>query len=473
MSKHFTQRSFTFFTINFIVGLGFLTTISTVAGFGLWGYLIILIAGMAVFGVSLVFSRLSNAFKEHYGGSYAFAKHFNESYGQSKKTKFFAFFVGWNQFIQNPIISSVSPLFLANVITGLLDPNQPNYTLFLWITRVGALIFFIVLILLSTIGLKVNKRIIWSVSTIKWFVLLIGIFILLYEVTTHQQYDQNIMNHKKIDAQLLFANSLLFIYAFGGTEDVAAMVKDVKFKNFRKILFVSFFSVLGFYLIVFSLLLGLDIKLIQDKGLVYVYKTLGAVVGTVLFLFGFISNEISSKITISVATARKLAPLAKDGHIFAILAKKSKNGEFKNAIWFTSIATLVTMIVFWTIPLVIYSNPSEQNNFFDTVIISSGVALLIEDLLTLYVAFALEKKKVITKIPLWEKIYYIFVMGLIIFLLISFLFPIIWKPIYPNIQFDPKQWVVLGSYLVFILIGIIIYFANNKIKNKEQYIKNN
>ncbi|SYV97000.1 Uncharacterised protein, partial [Mycoplasmopsis edwardii] len=36
MNKHFTAKSFTFFTINFIVGLGFISTITTVLKLGYW-----------------------------------------------------------------------------------------------------------------------------------------------------------------------------------------------------------------------------------------------------------------------------------------------------------------------------------------------------------------------------------------------------------------------------------------------------
>ncbi|WP_406614474.1 hypothetical protein ACJA23_01085 [Mycoplasma corogypsi] len=130
-TKHFSQKSFTFFTINFIVGLGFLTTLATVANFGFYGYLIILLAAIVVFGISLVFSRLANNFKEHYGGSYQFARHLDDKittgtihdkveFNNIKerishhKYRLLSFFIGWNQFLQSPILSSIAPLFIAD-----------------------------------------------------------------------------------------------------------------------------------------------------------------------------------------------------------------------------------------------------------------------------------------------------------------------------------------------------------------------
>ncbi|WAM01142.1 hypothetical protein NWE60_00365 [Mycoplasmopsis felis] len=78
-NKHFTEKSFTFLTINFIVGLGFLTTITEIFNLGLWGYLVIGLSLLTVCGTALVFSRMGNAFKDHYGGSYSYVRHLDKT----------------------------------------------------------------------------------------------------------------------------------------------------------------------------------------------------------------------------------------------------------------------------------------------------------------------------------------------------------------------------------------------------------
>ncbi|MCU9934134.1 hypothetical protein NWE61_03020 [Mycoplasmopsis felis] len=126
-NKHFTEKSFTFLTINFIVGLGFLTTITEIFNLGLWGYLVIGLSLLTVCGTALVFSRMGNAFKDHYGGSYSYVRHLDKTLFEEELPNFskwerikrklihnFCFYVGWNQFLQSPVLSSISPLFLAS-----------------------------------------------------------------------------------------------------------------------------------------------------------------------------------------------------------------------------------------------------------------------------------------------------------------------------------------------------------------------
>ncbi|VEU70566.1 amino acid permease [Mycoplasmopsis glycophila] len=481
--KHFTQKSFTLFTINYVIGVGFLTTIASFLNFNYWGYLVILIAALVIFGISLVFSRLSNSFKEHYGGSYTFAKHIDEHYHEEHKHKtkvknklisYFSFFVGWNQFIQTPILSSISPLFLASTIIHFLPSDLAYYNVWVWVIRTLALSFFILLIFISTIGLKSSKKFIYYASFVKWFILFIGLEVLIITVIVNNQYQINFDNFqlqeaKKLTPHLIFANALLFVYAFAGTEDVSAMVKDVKFKNFRKILIISFASVLSFYFLIYTLLLGFD--LIQSKkGLVGVYSVFG-IFGIILFIIGYLSNDVSSKITISVATARKIVPLSEDGHLFYFLTKKNKKGEFQNAIWFTTIITLVSMVVFWLLSIFLTKNNNEsRDNFFETAILGSGIALLVEDLCTFITAFILDRKKLIPKIPLWEKIYYVFDICLIVFLLISYFVPQIY-----GLPFQTNSLVVIGVYFSFILLGILfklfsVFYKQKKSKQNKQII---
>ncbi|WP_426460972.1 amino acid permease [Mycoplasma hafezii] len=472
-TKHFTQKSFTFFTINYVIGVGFLTTIGTLVQFSLWGYLIILLSAFVIFAVSLVFSRLADNFKENYGGSYAFVRHLdndNKTDRQRKIFNNFSFFVGWNQFVQNPILSSVSPLFLASAIIGLFPQDTPNYLTYVWITRILSLLFFIFLIFLSTIGLKTNKKIILVTSTVKWFALLMGIGILVYSVITDNRFDENFTEFarngsKNVNAQLILSNALLFVYAFAGTEDVSAMVKDVEVKSFRRILIISFAAVLTFYMVAFTLLLGFD-AIKTKQGMIGIYSVF-LIFGSILFIIGYLANDVTSKITASVSTARKLVPICEDGNLFYQLTKKNKKGEFQNAIWFTTVITLITLVVFWVMNIFLGSTAEgEQDRFFETAILGSAVALVIEDFCTFITAFLLERKKVIKPIPIWEKIIYVLAMILILVLMISYFFPQIYG-VAPN----SNTVVVISIYFAFIVFGIILNVISKKISPKWYNLK--
>ncbi|RIV16811.1 amino acid permease [Mycoplasmopsis gallopavonis] len=255
------------------------------------------------------------------------------------------------------------------------------------------------------------------------------------------------------------SNALLFVYAFAGTEDVSAMVKDVKFKSFRKILLIAFAFVLVFYFIVYTLLLNFAIVK-TEKGLIAVYSVFG-IIGTILFILGYLSNDVGSKVTLSIATARKLVPIAEDGHLFSFLTKRNRRGEFSNAIWFTTIITLITMVIFWIMNIFLGSSkPDEQDKFFETAIIANGIALLVEDICTFIVALILDRKKIITKIPLWEKLYYLFDIVLIITLILSFFFPQIYGE-----PAETSNYVVIVIYFGFLILGVLfktISFLNKK-----------
>ena len=72
--KKINQRSFTLFAINYIVGFGFITTITSLVKIGIFGLVVFLLTSTVNLSLSLVFARLSNKFNNKYGGSYLFAK---------------------------------------------------------------------------------------------------------------------------------------------------------------------------------------------------------------------------------------------------------------------------------------------------------------------------------------------------------------------------------------------------------------
>ncbi|WP_117275065.1 APC family permease [Mycoplasmopsis edwardii] len=474
MNKHFTAKSFTFFTINFIVGLGFISTITTVLKLGYWGYLVIALSLLTVLGTSLVFSRLSNKYSDHYGGSYAFARNidddianntysmeYNSKQNTSTRTKKsflrnFIFFIGWNQFIQSPILSSISPLLLSSVIEGILGENVPNKLAILWIIRTLSVVIFALLIIISTLGLKLSTKVIFATSIVKWSILAIGIVLIMTQISL-DGYSQSLEATKNISAKTIFSSTLLFIFAFAGIEDMAAMTKDVHFKNFRTILLTAIGAIFVFYMGVYTVMLGLEQSGAINNKFYHYYSLALGTFGLVLFIIGFISNDIGYKITQTVSTARKLVPLAEDNLIHEMFSEHNSKQEYKKAIIFVAIFTLISMISL-SLYVLLAQKPGEEN-YFDAVINMSCVALLVEDIFTFIVAFVLQKKKKIEKIPFWEQVIYFLSIIWAGFLVLTFFVPNILGE-----SISASEIFTIIGYFVFILIGFGIRYYSYRHK---------
>lgn len=447
-NKNFNEKSFTFFTINYIVGFGFLTTIISLVKLNVFGIIVLLTTGIITFGVSLVYSRLTNSFKEDYGGTYSYSKKLN--------SKFFSFFLGWNQYMQGPILASTAPLFLADAASFLTNDQQ-----IIWIIRLVSIVFFILLVIISTFGLKVNKKIILVSAIIKWIILALGMGISLYLSIVQNNFSSNISSNNKITAYTIFATILSFMYAFGGFEDVSSMAKDVKFNNFRKILMVSFAAIISFYFIFYIIMLGIDNSNISNFSQIYSLVFMNT--GIIIFVIGLIFNSISSKISINISTARKIVALSDDGYIFGWLSKKNKNGEYKNAIWFNAIITIISLILFWVVPTFL-----NLNNFFESVISIGSIAFLLQYIFTFLIALILNFKKKIDRIPLWEIIIYIIASISIFITLLIYIFPFIL-----NEKWTLNNTIVISSYFGFLSIGFIIYIIVSIRKKIKNNITNN
>lgn len=445
-NKNFNEKSFTYFTINYIVGFGFLTTIISLVKLNVFGIIVLLTTGFITFAVSLVYSRLTNCFKEDYGGTYSYSKRLNN--------KSFSFFLGWNQYIQGPILASTAPLFLADAASFLTSDEQ-----IIWIIRLVSILFFILLVIVSTFGLKLNKKIILVSAIVKWIILALGMGISLYLSIVQNNFSVNISSNNKITAYTIFSTILAFMYAFGGFEDVSSMAKDVKFNNFRKILMLSFAFIISFYFIFYVIMLGIDNSNISNFSQIFSLVFMNT--GIIIFVIGLVFNSVSSKISINISTARKIVALSDDGYIFSLLSKKNKNGEYKNAIWFNSIITILSLLLFWVIPTFL-----NLNNFFESVISIGSIAFLLQYIFTFIIALILHFKKHIDKIPVWEIIVYILASLIIFVTLLIYIFPFIL-----NEQWTLNNTIVISSYFGFLEIGFIIYVfvtIKNKTKNKGE-----
>lgn len=458
MNNKFSEKQFIFFILNYIMGFGFIATISSVIQQGYFGILIFGLTSIITLAVALVFSRLGNEIKEGYGGSYQYAKKaFNKG---------FAFFQGWNQFIQGPILAATSPLFIASALESVLKDNGTA----LLAVRITSIAFFIILVGISTLGIGVNKKIILASSIVKWAILLFGIGIAFYFSFKDLQFSTNLSNTNNVTVFIIFSNVLSFMYAFGGIEDVASMAGDVKIKNFRRTLMISFAILLTFYFVVYIVLNGIG-RLNEINNFSAIYNFAFGSTGVIIFAVGLVFNGISGKISISIASSRKIIPLATDGYLPAFLTKQNKKQEYKWAIIFGGSLTMLSMLIFWLLPFLL-----NLENFFNSVIELGTMAFLIQYMLTMITAIYLHFKKKINKIPLWELIIYIVAIIIIATTLLIYVIP----PIVGE-QWKVENTIIIVSYVTFIGFGYLLYFVRKLIDNnkkKKQFeqdsiIKNN
>lgn len=432
-SNQLSEKQFLFFTINYIVGFGFITTITSVIKTGYYGLIIFLLTALISLAVVLVFSRLGNEFQNEYGGSYLYAK--------KAFKKHFAFFQGWNQFIQGPILAAASPLFIADALNSVIT----NETAIL-VVRVISITFFITLVFISTLGIHLNKKVIFLTAIVKWLILFIGVGIAIYLASQNWAFQENFFNPQTMTPFLIFSNVLSFMYAFGGIEDVSAMAPDLKVKNFKKALLIAFSAILSFYFLVYIILNGLtQLNLINNFG--DLYNLVFGTTGMIIFAIGLIFNGMSSKVSVSISQSRKIIPLANDGYLPKILSKQNKQNEYKYAILFGGIVTIISMIIFWLIPLLLH-----LENFFNAVIQLGTMAYLIQYALTIITAIYLAIKKKIQMIPWYEWIIYILALITIFTTLLIYVLP----PIV-NEPWTIQNTIIIVSYLTFIGLGYLLY----------------
>ncbi|WP_027119418.1 APC family permease [[Mycoplasma] testudinis] len=447
-----TGKQFSLFVVNHIVGFGFIATISGVINLGQYGLIVIVLTSLITLGVALCFSRLAAKFPGSYGGSYHYAK---QAYGRKA-----AFFVGWNQFIQGPILDATAPLFLASALT-IVDVVRENPQAVIGI-RVGSVLFFIALVFISTIGIRVSKHLIFLSALVKWLVLALGIVIALILSIREGAYTTNFTSANRVSSLMIFSNVISFMFAFGGMEGVAAISSDVKTKNFRKILMFAFAFILTLYFVVYIILNGLKIAP-EIKNFSQIYQGLIGLTGVIIFVVGLVFNNISSRLTSSIIGARTIAPLAEDGLLPRALGMKSKKGELRNAILFAGGLTIISLIIFFVIPLELH-----LESFFNDVIQLGTIAFLVQYFFTMMSALVLEKTKKIEHIPFLEKVVYIVSMVLIAISLLIFLFP----PI-TNEPWQVQKTIIIVAYIGFMAIGYLLYlirYARKKRRNHHKQI---
>ena len=442
----FNNQQFLIFILNYIVGFGFVATIAGVINAGWWGVLIFGLTALITFGASLVYSRLGAEHPNQYGGSYLYAK---RGFGRTM-----AFYQGWNQFIQGPILAATAPLFIADAITRL----YPGDTTVEWIASSVSIAFFIILVIISTLGIKINKWVIFSTSIVKWGILVVGILLAIYLASKNTNI--GVINGQ-ISTFLIFSNVLSFMYAFGGMEDVAAMAGDAKVNNFRRTLMIAFAIILTIYLVTYIVMSLVVSPTTSDGiGVDTIYNLALGTNAVIVFVIGLVFAGISSKISIAISQSRKIVPLAQDGYLPSTLTRKNKKGEYFLAMFFAAGITILSMLIFWLLPKFF----TELGGFFDSVISLGTIAFLIQYFLTFITAFVLAKKKLIKKIPIWEQFFYVLAMLLIFITLIIFIIP----PIVGE-QWKTASTIIIVAYVAFIALGFVLYAITGSFNRKKTW----
>ncbi|MFN3044833.1 APC family permease [Mycoplasmoides gallisepticum] len=441
--KTFNDRTFALLTINYVVGFGFIATIVDIVNIGYWAILILFLTSFIATATAFAFSRLISAFPNETGGSISYAKKTNY--------KFLTCFTGFNQYVQVPLFAATGPLFLVR-IAEVLTANETT----LWIVRGVSIAFYISLVLLVVLRVRVSKWFIFATAIIKWISLGIGIIGLVILVARNaSNLVENFKNVKDVNAYLIFSTIITFMFAFGGVETTPNIANSVQFNKFSKALIIAIVTIIGFYTIAYILFLNLNLNLISD-GFIQVYKTVLGTTGLVIFLIYLLFYNISSTMTSTLANPKVLVSAAQIGFLPSFLTRTNRFNQHRNAIITNAVLIIVSMFIFTLLPMFL----KLDTNFFRNVINMGTIAFLLQYVLSFITIFVLVKQKKMTNIRWWELLFY----GLaVLFILVPsmiYLFPFL-----VGQSWTVENTITIVTYAIFFLV-FLIYFFIAKQKNK-------
>ncbi|CCP23900.1 APC family permease [Mycoplasmopsis cynos] len=443
----FTEKQFIFYGLNFIVGFGFIATISSVISRGLWGILIFALTAFISMTVMLAFARASQSYGKEVGGTYVYAK---KAFSDKRKILFLQ---GWNQFSQVPLFSATTPLFFIDLLKEIDSGNQTIY-------QICALVFFVLLNVICSFGIKTSKWFILFTGIIKWLTIGLGLSIVTFYSFSTLSFGANFKNTPNVDISIIVTSVLSFIYAFAGGEGLAGVSSEVETKRFKKIIMLIFGIVLIFYFTFYIVYLGLDSTVFNEStsiSFALIFKVSLGSVGVILFIIGTFFNRVGAGISSIIYYARTVVPLAQDDFIPGIFAKKSKKtGEYRNAILFQSAFSIISMIIFTIIPY--FLGIKDQ---FSAILNAGNIVFLMQYLFTICTLLYLSWKRKEFVIPVWEKIVYICSIILISFIVLTSLIP----PIIGT-SYTAESALLLPSYMGIMLIGYLIWGGWYLIKKK-------
>ncbi|WP_025755149.1 APC family permease [Mycoplasmopsis cricetuli] len=448
-----SEKNFIFFGINYIVGFGFVVTIANVISKGLWGMLIFTLTSFIALIVMLAFSKGTQAFGNEVGGSYVYSKK------AFPKQKWFIFLTGWNQFAQIPLFAATTPLFISQLVSEFDKSNQLIYQ----ICSIG---IFIILSLLNLLGLKLSKWFILITAIFKWIILTLGFIIVIYFLITSGSITNVFQTNEKISISIIASSVLSFFYAFGGIEGLAGISSDIETKRFRKLLFLIFLIVFVFYFIFYLIFIWIDTTNIITKETSFtfnkIFKITFGITGSILFIIGGFFRNFTSTLSSNIYYSRIIVSLAQDNFIPNQLAKKAKNNEYKNAIYFSTFSSIISMIIFGIIPY--YLNLEDQ---FASILNAGIIVFFMQYLLAIFSILVLSFKKTQIQTSIFEKFLYIIGIILIGFIILLNLFP----PIVGE-NYQINSLLILISYFSVILIGFFLWWSYSFYK-KRKNLKSN
>ncbi|MHA0305754.1 APC family permease [Mesomycoplasma ovipneumoniae] len=437
-----TERQFIFYGLNYIVGFGFIVTISKVINQGIWGVFVFILTSLITLAVIFAFARAGQKYQNEVGGSYAYAK-------KTFKNGL-VFFSGWNQVARIMVFSATSPLFFSTLLTQFDAPRK-------WLYISISLVVYIILILAGSFGFKLSKPIILFTAIFKWATLLVGFGLIIYLIIQSNTYGQSFSQIGPFSVTLFASTILSFIYSYGGFESLATISQSVETKRFKKVIILIFLIVISSYFLFYIIFIGLGKEYVSSNfGLKQVYETLWGTSGASLFAIGLFFNRMSATMGSVQPYARYIAPLAEDGFLPSVFAKKNKHNEYQYAIYLSVSLAISSSIIFTIIPEI-----AGVTDSFGKIVDAGGISFLIQYFLTLFTVLIWKWRKN-EQIPIWEIVIYILGMVVILFTLIASQLDFIGSK---EVSFE--HFMPLIIYVAAMLIGYIVKFLNSWLKKRK------
>lgn len=466
-----SRLRFFLFGINYIVGFGFIATISSSLQLGFYGFIPLVLA--TLFTGFYVLSSIKGVerFPGEIGGTYVYAK--------AGLSRFWVFFQGWNQYMQGPMLASSAPLFLAEILGGYF----PKYKIFFSIISV---LFFLLLIIIASLGAYKATKIIFIFASVKWFILVVTGFLMIFMIVSDLNWAGNVKTFQFADKTnqigpkiyQIARLTISFLYAFGGFGSLVAISADTQIKNWKQTLLSILLIVITIYYVAFFSFLGINfykqqinlnsntfseiLRIIGQK-----FSNRAAFFGILIFSLASLLNQSASRISTAFSESRSLVPLSLDGFLFKFIAQKNtKTGEYRNAFIFSTILVIFSMIFLNLIPSFLFSKAAKENLFLAVVGIGS-LAFLMQYLMQGITILILSYKKIISPLSFVSQFFYI--------LIIIFGFSLILVIFLPFILLQQKakieDFLPFFAYASFMILGFILNFISKKL-NPNYDIKN-
>lgn len=434
--NNLSTMQFICFGFNWIVGFGFITALTKTVNLGIWSLLCFAIAAFVSFATMMVFARATEKYPQVSGGTYGYTK---LAFG-----KFATFFQGWNQISHVFLLSATAPLFLAELL-ALLDSTPENQIYY----KIGSVVLFILITLIAVFSLRVSKIFLLIFGAIKYLIIFGGTILIIYFAFKEHNFSENINAAEKINLSTIAAKTMIFIFAFNGFNNIAALSRDtIGITKFKRIMIIIYSLVFSFYLLTCILFLGIS-DAANIKGYEGIFLKAFASAGLIIFIIGATFNRLSSQLSYTIWYSRIIAPMAEDGYLPETFKKKNRFGEYSNAMYLALAASIISMILFVIIPIIFH-----LENAFESMVTAGTIVYMVNYLGTFIALCWLHFKKKMIKIPWWELILYFLAMAVIIvILLLSLIPPIVNQP------WTISNSVMLCSYLGSMIFGYLVWFS--------------